>query len=219
MKTVKRLGMLDFVTNRLHFLSNDKTILAHLKSRHPGNKCPLQFSLNSIKKTPAELNLPLDPVLMDLAVLNMQMPSLDLKTEKVILEHVFMGRLGRTDNSNIQQEIEEIRKRIGPSPAADDSFAASFEQAVANYGQFKFFCHYDWRMHHWGTVQDIQSVADSTFELPTRWIEFETAWSPPIAAVQLLSNTFPSVRFRLEYRFAADPWIEVEFFPFPPFGY
>lgn len=211
--------MPDFVTNRLHFLSNDKTILAHLKSRHPDNKCPLQFSLNSIKKTPAELDLPLDPVLMDLAVLNMQMPSLDPKTENVILEHVFMGHPAKTNATHIRQKIEEIRTDIAQSSSEGHNLAASFEQAVANYGQLKFFCHYDWRMHHWGTVEDIQSVVDATFTLPTRWIEFETAWSPPIAAVQLLSNTFPSVRFRLEYRFAVDPWIEVEFFPFPPFGY
>jgi len=169
--------------------------------------------------TPAELNLSLDPVLMDLAVLNMQMPSLDPKTEHVILEHVFMGHPAKRTESHIQQKIEEIRTGYAQSSSAADTLAASFEQAVVNYGQYKFFCHYDWRMHHWGTVEDIYSVADSTFELPTRCIEFETVWSPPVAAVQLLSNTFPSVRFRLEYRFAADPWIEVEFFPFPPFGY
>ena len=208
-----------YVINRLHFLSNDKTILAHLKSRHPGNPCPVQFSLNSIKKTPSELDLPLDPVLIDLAVLNMQMPSLDPKTEQMVLAHVFMGRPGKSVASPIQRTVEEMRTRISQSFAAADTLAASFEQAVANYGQFKFFCHYDWRMHHWGTVEDIHSVVDSTFELPTRCIEFKTAWSPPIAAVQLLSNTFPSVRFRLEYCFAGDPWVEVEFFPFPPFGY
>lgn len=208
-----------YVTNRLHFLSNDKTILAYLKSRHPGNTSPAQFSLNSIKKTPVDLNLPLSFVLVDLSVMNMQLPSLDPKTEQMVLEHVFMGRLGKTDASHIQQEIEGIRKRISSSSAAADTLAPSFEQAVANYGQFKFFCHYDWRMHHWGTVEDIHSVVESSFEMPTRCIEFETAWSPPIAAVQLLSNTFPSVRFRLEYCFAGDPWVEVEFFPFPPFGY
>jgi hypothetical protein len=211
--------MPDYVTNRLHFLSNDKTILAHLKSRHPENKCPAQFSLNSIKKTPGELKLPLDPILLELAQSNMQMPSLDPKTEQMVFEHVLKGHTGHSDVSGIHQKIKEIRSFMLQSPTTTDTSAASFEQAVANYEQFKFFCHYDWRMHNWGTVEDIHTVVATTFEPPTRLIEFETAWSPPIAAVQLLSNAFPSVRFRLEYCFRPDPWVEVEFFPFPPFGY
>jgi len=211
--------MPDYVTNRLHFLTNSKTILAHLRSRHPGNNCPVQFSLNSIKMTPAGLELPLDPILMDLVVLNMQMPSLDPKTEQLVFKHVLKGHADHRDASRIHQKIDEIRARIVRQPAAADASAASFEQAVANFRQFKFFCHYDWRMQNWGTVEDIHSVVASTFDPPTHCIEFETVWSPPIAAVQLLSNAFPSVRFRLEYRFAGDPWIEVEFFPFPPFGY
>ena len=208
-----------YVINRLHFLSNDKTILAHLKSRHPENSCPAQFSLNSIKRTPEELILSLNPDLKILAVSNMKMPSLDSKTEQMIFEHVFMGHPSNSDVSQIQQKIEEIRNRIGQSTSANDTLTAIFEKAAANYRQFKFFCHWDWRMHHWGTIEDIHSVVDATFKLPTRFIEFKTVFSPPIAAVQLLSNAFPSVRFRLEYCFAGDPWIEVEFFPFPPFGY
>ena len=149
----------------------------------------------------------------------MQMPSLDSKAEQMILEHIFMGHPVNSDVSQIQQKIEEIRNRIGQSTSANDTLMPTFEKAVANFQQFNFFCHRDWRMHHWGTVEDIHSVVESTFEVPTRCIEFETAWSPPIAAVQLLSNAFPSVRFRLDYCFADDPWIEVEFFPFPPFGY
>lgn len=211
--------MPDYVINRLHFLSNDKTILAHLKSRHPGNQCPSQFSLNSIKMTPADLDLTLDPVILDLAVLNMKMPGLDPKTRRILMEHVFLGDPGNSNPSQIQQKIEEAGARIAQWSAPGHTSAVSFERAVANFRQFKFFCHWDWRMHHWGTVEDIHSVVESTFELPTRCIEFETAWSPPIAAVQLLSNAFPSVRFRMEYCFAGDPWIEVEFFPFPPFGY
>jgi hypothetical protein len=95
-----------------------------------------------------------------------------------------------------------------------------FEQAVANYHHHRFFCHYDWRFTNWGTVEDIHSVVESTFELPTSYIEFETKWSPPIAALEALASFFPSVRFELKYQFTpSDVWKKVEIFPNPPFGY
>ena len=114
-----------------------------------------------------------------------------------------------------------LRNKLAGMDDATESAAAltKLERAVDNYNATGFFSQYDWRMTHWGTIEDIFSIDEATFELPTKCIEFQTAWTPPIAGLQLLSNAFPSVKFRLEYRLGNTPWTEVEFFPFPPFGY
>ena len=215
------------ITNRLSFLSNDKTILAFIKSRHPGNECPVQFSLNSIKHTPRELILALSPPAMVLSIMNVELPELDEKTRQAAMAHLSMYRQGeeqgKASGPAIEDKIGELRTALTVATHSDDpstrSMRDNFEQAVSNYRQHGFFSHFDWRMTTWGTAEDIVSVNAATFKRPTQCIEFETVWTPPIAALQLLANTFPSVRFRLTYRHADDPWQEVEFFPFPPFGY
>ena len=200
-----------FFNSRLHFLSNDKTILAYLKSRHAGNESPIQFSLNSIKATPEPLRIDLTRAVLALSRMNMEIPELDQRTEQAVLDQVFSGQLPRIDEKSIREKIKAYSS-AHPSQ--------SLELAIANYEQFGFFSSYDWRWKHWGTSEDIHSVIESTFELPTRCVEFTTAAAPPIAALQLLSNTFPSVRFRLIHSIAGeDKETEVEFFPFPPFGY
>jgi hypothetical protein len=43
---------------------------------------------------------------------------------------------------------------------------------------------------------------------------------PPVAAIQELASTFPSVRFKLKFRYDPDaPWAVEDIFAFPPFGY
>ena len=210
----------DRISNRLHFLSNSKTILHYLKSKSDGRDAPPQFSLNSIKSMPDPLYLPINRFVMSLVLHNTALPTLDEATRDLVLSRLFPENPGKQPEKTIQNEIAAIRHTMKQSVPSDPSDIDVFERAVANYEQFRFFCHYDWRLTHWGTVEDIRSVEAETFERPTRCIVFETYWTPPIAALQILSNTFPSVRFKLEYRHHPhDPWTEVEFFPFPPFGY
>jgi hypothetical protein len=63
-------------------------------------------------------------------------------------------------------------------------------------------------------------MVDTTFTVPTPGIEFTTVATPPILALQILANTFPSVLFTLDYATdTSTAWTEVRFHPFPPFGY
>lgn len=206
--------MSDLVSNRLRFLTNAKTILAYIRAKNPKGSAPSQFSLDSIKPMPNCLNLPLTVPIKTLSQLNADLPPLDENTKQVALTKLFSGKNERLSNESLIQKITELRSSVTPSDLG------SFEQAVINFQQYDFFSAFDWRLHHWGTVSDIQSVIDATFVPSTTALEFTTCVTPPIAALQTLANTFPSVRFELSYRYLSQAtWQEIEFFPFPPFSY
>jgi len=224
--------MPDYLTNRLIFFSNAKFILDFIRAKSEVKDSPPQFSLSTIKKMPESLSLPMNRLIRQLAIMNMEIPSfppLDEAVKEVAISAVFSGQRQKPSESAIRQAIEETRTALidaesgsGPVKAArsEKTVLEVFDQAVANYHRHKFFCHYDWRFTHWGTVEDIHSVVKSTFELPTDHIEFKTKWTPPIPALEALASIFPSVRFELKYQYApSNTWKKVEIFPNPPFGY
>ena len=157
----------------------------------------------------------------------MEMPQLDDLTKQLALSNIFHGQEGKQTKSIILNEIEEIRKTFSKSKCSSGEteklgrrLVGSFEQAVANYRQYGFFSQYDWQFTNWGTIGDIISVEESTFIDSTSYIEFVTKWTPPIQAMQVLSNDFPSIRFELKYHYhPGSPWTSVELFPNPPFSY
>lgn len=222
----------DYLTNQLIFFSNAKFILDFIKSKDKTDSSPRQFSLNAIKKMPESLLLPLDPHIRELAISNMEIPSLPPLGEAVnqtAINSVMLGKQEKQPESVIFDRIESTRKVLIDAEAASGPVKAFgtnrtvlevFEQAVSNYHEHKFFCQYDWRFTRWGTVEDIHSITQSTFELPTAYIEFQTKWTPPIPVMEALASFFPSVRFELQFRYLpSDAWKKVEIFPNPPFGY
>jgi len=211
--------MPEYLTNQLHFLTNSETILRYLGSKKGGDQTPEQFSLNSIRLMPESMNLPLNEQIKELSLMNIQLPVLDKNIEKVALPNLYFGQKSKRPESKIRERIEEIRISYRKS-SAERVEIDFFEQAVSNYEAFKYFTNYDWRLMNWGTVEDIHSITKTTFDLPTKYIEFKTAWTPPISVLQILSNTFPSVKFKLKYRYSDNSeWAKVTFFPFPPFSY
>ena len=54
---------------------------------------------------------------------------------------------------------------------------------------------YEWALEHWGTKWDLNP--------PVMFKDgvclFETAWSPPIAAIKTLSDTFITLKFELDW--------------------
>jgi len=47
---------------------------------------------------------------------------------------------------------------------------------------------YDWNINHWGTKWDLSLIDWNRDDDETIWISFETAWSPPIAIYEYLSE-------------------------------
>ncbi len=207
------------VTNQLHFRTNSNTILPYLKSKAGGISGHPLFSLNSITCLPKELVLPLSNDIIQLSLLNIDIPILDEEVKAGFLANWTIEYNGKQPQSVICEKVDEIRKKLQSTQSHQPKLDV-FQQAVDNYESKGFFCQFDWCMVHWGTHADIQAVTESTFLLPTRFIEFQTVSTPPVIALQLLANTFPSVLFTLLYQYPPEStWTEVQFYPFPPFGY
>lgn len=66
---------------------------------------------------------------------------------------------------------------------------------------------YDWNVRNWGTKWDVSVSDDEQWpetELVEDWSDrliysFNTAWSPPLQAIEELSKQYPNVEFTLSY--------------------
>jgi hypothetical protein len=216
------------LTNRLSFLSNSKYVLNLLKSKAPANGSPPQFSLESIQPMPQMLWMPRFECIKSLLALNVEIPPMAEEVRRTVLNHWIGQSPEKVDEATLREQIKQIGLALNAAAChraengalePDKTDLELFEQAVANYHQYKFFNQCDFRMARWGTLEDIQTVDAATFEQPTTCIEFTTLLTPPLAAVQSLADLFPSVRFELRYRFDKSEWTHVEIFPTRPWGY
>lgn len=72
---------------------------------------------------------------------------------------------------------------------------------------FKGNCWYDWNVRNWGTKWDVAVSPDDKYpetELHEEsstvlGYKFNTAWSPPIEAITILSEQYPTLNFNLSY--------------------
>ena len=78
---------------------------------------------------------------------------------------------------------------------------------------------YDWNVRHWGTKWDVSVVDDEKYP-ETELMEetetslayrFNTAWSPPLPAIETLSSQYPNLEFNLSYEEEQGWGGEVEF--------
>ncbi|GEM_PF-4849226 len=205
--------------NRLFFRTNAHTIIPFLKSQAATGSGHPRFSLNSIVALPETLILPLNDDVIRLSLLNIDVPILDEKVKSRFLLYFTPAYTGKQPHSLIVETLREIRERL-LTASPQKQLLDNLDRAACNYENSGFFSQFDWCIDHWGTSDDIEGVTESTFELPTAFIEFATVAAPPIIALQQLANIFPSVVFTLQYRLASESdWNEVQFYPFPPFGY
>lgn len=214
--------MPNYLFNRLVFHSNAEFILDLIRPARPAVGAPGLISLNAVKPMPEPLALPLTRSIRALALMNMKPLPVAPEVASVAMDKIFKGRTQEATRTDIEAAIAAVRarRRARKASPANPEDPELLDRAERNYRQYGFFSHYDWRWTHWGTVEDIHSVAPQTFRLPTGAIEFTTRWTPPIAAMEALAQMFPSVRFELGYRYRRrDEWTTVEIFPITPFGY
>jgi len=55
---------------------------------------------------------------------------------------------------------------------------------------------YDWCVNNWGTKWDVYSISE---ESPDNTFSFDTAWSPPMPAYEVLSERHPDVSIKVKY--------------------
>ncbi len=211
--------IIKYVLNQLHFRTNANTIVPYLKAKPEISTGHHRFSLNSIINLPNILTLPLNDSIILLSLLNCSIPILDETSKARFLTYLTPKYTGKQPQTLIYATIDKIRIHLQTTKVIEPQLT-SLNRAVDNYESFGFFSQVDWCLDHWGTAEDIEGVTESTFDLPTTRIEFQTISTPPIIALQLLANTFPSVLFTLQYRLLTENVLnEVQFYPFPPFGY
>lgn len=74
------------------------------------------------------------------------------------------------------------------------------EQSAANRKEFGYSNWYDWNVANWGTKWDVDAQIDDYQSSDTEMIfTFESAWGPPEAAMQKLSELFPEITIRHSY--------------------
>ncbi len=208
------------IRNRLMFRTNSHTIIPFLlggaKDVNRGEPC---FSLQNLAQTPQQLLVPATPLVAELSLGNAAIPILDDNLRQEVIAFLGSHYRGRQPAPQLEKTVAGLDQLLDQaSPASDE--AILLRRLQQNYQQFGYFSHIDWRLDHWGCAGDIDGVVAETFTVPTPAIEFFTLATPPILALQLLANTFPSVHFTLQYGVEGDgPVHEVRFHPFPPFGY
>jgi hypothetical protein len=100
-----------------------------------------------------------------------------------------------------QDEYDEQEKRIanGDIPEIQKLYGVSrsLTQALSNQYKkdFGYDNWYDWQINNWGTKWNAYSIR----KISENIIEFDTAWSTPVDAMERLSEKFPDVEFQIEY--------------------
>lgn len=89
------------------------------------------------------------------------------------------------DLNAIDPEPEELSKYPAPAP---DVVAAAHRR---KYGAADW---YEWRIQHWGTkwLPTVHTITDQT-------LFFDSAWAPPLPAIEKLAAMYKDVRFGVTY--------------------
>jgi len=207
------------IINRLWFRTNSHTIVPFLLSRKECVPHRPGFSLNALIEMPTNLLTPELPVFFRLSLQNTALPILDDTVRAGVVACLTPQYRGKLSPAELDQAIATARQELENCPS-DKEAGDILMRIVDGQRSTGYFSHIDWALDHWGCIADISAVVPESFAIPTPCIEFETLAAPPILALQRLANTFPSVRFSLQYSWQdRATWSEVEFHPFPPFGY
>lgn len=123
-----------------------------------------------------------------------------------------MNNLVMTGPQNILQEIADTELQLQklfpcPEELRNVSAPAKFnneEQAKSNLDKYGFADWYDWQVANWGTKWDIGPLplqVESFGDSHQISISFDSAWSPPIPALEKLFEMYKDqgLNFTLEY--------------------
>jgi hypothetical protein len=218
--------MVENIINQLHFRKNSETILPFIKKGNYIDEAPELFTLSSIEPIPDYLNGPLTKKVKRFSLMNVEPLKLEGLSERIAAENLYKGNTSKQSKEVIEKKIMESRDAVRSSSQNNLSEVevevevAALDSAIENLQNYGVVSLLDWKLVHWGTPNDILSVAESTFVVGTPFLEFNTAWAPPIPAIKALANIFPSVRFELLYKHSSEEQFhKVEVFPQNPFGY
>lgn len=91
--------------------------------------------------------------------------------------------------------IEELRNLLRENPYVV-KHAEIIQSNLAKYGHPDW---YSWSIKNWGTKWNTYSGFSKKMRYNTVEYKFETAWSPPIPVIEVLTKKFPDLDFKLQY--------------------
>lgn len=108
---------------------------------------------------------------------------------------------------------------IAPTNLEDYNKQDDFSKPIEERLKFNGDNWYDWNVRNWGTKWDVGVRDNEDYpetELVEEWSDrliyrFNTAWSPPLPAIETLSTQYPNVEFNLSYEEETGWGGEVEF--------
>ena len=108
---------------------------------------------------------------------------------------------------------------IKPTNLSEYSKQDDFSKPIEERLKFNGDNWYDWNVRNWGTKWDVSVSDDDNYpdtELVDDWSDrliynFNTAWSPPLPAIETLSTQYPNLTFNLSYEEETGWGGEVEF--------
>lgn len=207
------------IINRLSFRTNSHTIIPFLLSKKGRTPSRTDFTLNALAECPKELLVPQTPCVVQLSLGNVALPILDESVRQRVAAGLAPHYRGKLSPQELREAVDRVRHQLDGG-SGEEMERDALQQSLDNHRMHGYFSQVDWCLDHWGCPEDIVEMVDTTFVVPTSCIEFTTVATPPILALQLLANTFPSVLFTLDYAAeTSTDWVEVQFHPFPPFGY
>jgi hypothetical protein len=98
---------------------------------------------------------------------------------------------------------------VAPTNIEEYNKQDDFSKPIAERLQFNGDNWYDWNVRNWGTkwdvaVRDGEDYPETELLVEEDWSDrlgyrFNTAWSPPLPAIEALSAQYPDVEFNLSY--------------------
>lgn len=94
--------------------------------------------------------------------------------------------------NKIDQMPIELENTISPVQKGQEAQAKILSE---KYGASNW---YEWKVKNWGTKWDVEADVDDQDSLI--FINFDSAWAPPTAAITKLGKLFPDLHFTLTYQ-------------------
>lgn len=113
--------------------------------------------------------------------------------EELNIENGSYGTLGVSYIKGIMTDFEKVRFE-NLSPENKKEAIAIGKQYISNVEKYGFETWYEWRIANWDTKWNAMET-----NIYDNVIEFDTAWSAPIAIYKKLGEMFPNISFSFIY--------------------
>jgi hypothetical protein len=175
--------MPNWCINRLE-ITGPEEALQRLKEAAKGDDPKVVFSLQSLHPCPESLH----HVSSGSEEMGYEIKYTD--KWKRIIQYSWVPEEVKTQEQLIEFFTEHYPKEM--------RLAEVYKDNVDKYGHPTW---YGWKVHNWGTKWDLHvEVHEVEVDEPEMWVlSFDSAWSPPEAAIHKIAADYPELQFEISY--------------------